>query len=108
MTAVMPSSKEWEASAYCRTVDPEVFYNPETEAEAVDLCHRLCPVRKECLEAAIDRKEKFGVWGGTTELERRQINTPRQRVKCPHCSSTRVFVDDFVEICLSCGLSWPT
>jgi WhiB family redox-sensing transcriptional regulator len=102
-TSISPT---WRDHSYCLKVDPELFFNPETEAEATALCYEKCPVRLECLQWALEHKEKFGVWGGTTEKERRQIATPRVRMKCPHCSSTRLYLEDRSGVCLACGLSW--
>lgn len=64
----------WRQAASCRGVDPELFYpgrgvNPEP---ARALC-RQCPVRAQCLAAALARNEKFGTWGGLTEVERRRV-----------------------------------
>lgn len=53
--------------------EPEVFfddYQRETAAKAI--CHR-CPVKSLCLEYALENDEVFGIWGGTTPSERRQI-----------------------------------
>jgi WhiB family redox-sensing transcriptional regulator len=58
----------------CAEVDPEAFF-PEkggSTRQAKELCAR-CEVRAECLLLALERHEKFGVWGGTTERERRKM-----------------------------------
>lgn len=109
------SSLTWRLTALCRDLDPDLFYsdNPKDQADAVDVCWR-CPARLDCLDYAIDPKTRqdFGVWGGTTALERRQIKVPRDRTKCPHCGpGTRIFGGNEeipAAICLSCGLSWRT
>ena len=64
----------WRERALCAQVDPEIFY-PEKgginrEAKAVCLA---CPVQVECLDYALDRGEDFGIWGGTSENERRRL-----------------------------------
>jgi WhiB family redox-sensing transcriptional regulator len=68
----------WEAGA-CRDADPQLFFPADhgrareriaQEKAALKLCAR-CPVRRICLEHALAVPERFGVWGGTTELERR-------------------------------------
>jgi WhiB family redox-sensing transcriptional regulator len=64
----------------CRGLDPSVFY-PEDDAEAEvakEVC-RDCGVRTACLEFALARREKVGVWGGATERERRRILRQRRR-----------------------------
>jgi WhiB family transcriptional regulator, redox-sensing transcriptional regulator len=65
---------EWQLHAACRTEPIEAFYSTEADEvrAAIALCRR-CPVRLACLEAAVDRGEWFGVWGGTTERERRRL-----------------------------------
>lgn len=70
----------WRDRGSCRGLDPEVFY-PETEedaAEAKRVCSE-CHVRTACLEHALRFREKEGVWGGTTERERRRIVRQRRR-----------------------------
>ncbi len=61
---------EWHARAACRGRGPELFFPPSGEdgLMAKALCAR-CPVREECLAAG--RKE-LGIWGGTSERERRK------------------------------------
>lgn len=64
----------WPQAARCRGVDPDLFF--PTRGEAVEparaLC-RQCPVRAQCLATALIKGEKFGTWGGLTELERRPL-----------------------------------
>lgn len=68
------SNPEWQLHAACASTTLDIFYSSEhTDVhEAVAVCRR-CPVRRPCLEAAIERAEWFGVWGGTTERERRRL-----------------------------------
>lgn len=68
------SRHEWMRRALCATADPEMFYSPEPRdiAAARRLCTR-CPVRADCLAAALARGERFGVWGGTSALQRRHL-----------------------------------
>jgi WhiB family transcriptional regulator, redox-sensing transcriptional regulator len=68
------SELEWQIGAVCRSEHLEIFYSsePDEMREAVRLCRR-CPVRGACLDAAVERGEWFGVWGGTTERERRRL-----------------------------------
>jgi hypothetical protein len=65
-----------------------------------------CPIRVECLQWAIDHEE-FGVWGGLTETQRRSLDVSRTRVRCPDCRSDRIEEMEHMEVCISCGLSWP-
>ncbi len=62
----------WMQDALCPEVDSEIFFpeNGESPALAKSVC-ALCPVRRECLRAALERGEhEPGVWGGTTQRER--------------------------------------
>lgn len=61
----------WEDSALCAQADPEAFF-PEggSVVRAKKVCER-CQVRIECLKFALDHDMAFGIWGGTSELERR-------------------------------------
>lgn len=66
--------RSWQERAACRREDAETFFSIEPEAvhRALALCAR-CEVREACLAQAMARRETFGVWGGTTETERRRI-----------------------------------
>lgn len=59
----------------CRGVNPALFFPERGEAhngEAVKVCSR-CVVKAECLDWALDNRERWGVWGGTTEPVRRLL-----------------------------------
>jgi WhiB family redox-sensing transcriptional regulator len=55
-------------------MDPDLFFPgpDEDQEQALEVC-RTCPVREECLEWALIARERYGIWGGTTEQERRRL-----------------------------------
>jgi WhiB family redox-sensing transcriptional regulator len=64
----------WQARALCAQTDPEAFF-PEkggSTREAKKICGG-CEVRSECLEYALEHDERFGIWGGLSERERRRL-----------------------------------
>jgi WhiB family redox-sensing transcriptional regulator len=70
--------ENWQDDANCLGVDPDLFF-PERGAstrEAKEVC-RGCVVREQCLEFALQNGEKFGIWGGLSERERRRIRRQR-------------------------------
>jgi len=77
---------EWRRSAACRDVDPEIFFpDAESDAErrmarAKAICAR-CPVREQCRQDAIERREPAGIWGGTTPEQRVVIRRKQRRSK---------------------------
>lgn len=63
---------KWQNRASCAQTDPEAFF-PEkggSTREAKRICLG-CEVRAECLEYALERDERFGIWGGLSVRERR-------------------------------------
>ena len=71
-------ASRWQERANCLGVDPDLFF-PERGAstrEAKSVC-RGCEVRLECLEYALAQGEKFGIWGGLSERERRRVRRQR-------------------------------
>ncbi|MGH3768060.1 MAG: WhiB family transcriptional regulator [Pseudonocardiaceae bacterium] len=65
---------EWQERALCAQTDPEAFF-PEkggSTREAKRICAG-CEVRAECLEYALAFDERFGIWGGLSERERRRL-----------------------------------
>jgi WhiB family redox-sensing transcriptional regulator len=70
--------RRWQEEANCLGVDPDLFF-PERGAstrEAKAVC-RGCEVRVDCLEYALAHGEKFGIWGGLSERERRRVRRQR-------------------------------
>lgn len=75
-------SQSWRLQAACRGLDPSIFYpssDAEEDAEQAKAVCAQCPIRQACLEHALTRREKEGVWGGATEKERRRIIRQRRR-----------------------------
>lgn len=97
---------DW-SQGVCHDYDPEIFFTPADEAFAVSVCYR-CPIMAQCRNYAISKPEKFGVWGGLTEDDRRRVGWRKHRVRCPSCGGTGVDQSlHRVEVCRTCGLSWP-
>jgi WhiB family transcriptional regulator, redox-sensing transcriptional regulator len=66
--------QDWQERALCAQTDPEAFF-PEkggSTREAKRICAG-CEVRAECLEYALAFDERFGIWGGLSERERRRL-----------------------------------
>jgi WhiB family redox-sensing transcriptional regulator len=64
----------WADWAICGETDPEAYF-PEkggSTREAKKVCRR-CEVRAECLQYALETDQRFGIWGGTSERERRRL-----------------------------------
>lgn len=64
----------WQDRALCAQTDAEIFF-PEkggSTREAKKVC-KLCFVRTNCLQYALDKDERFGIWGGMSERERRKL-----------------------------------
>jgi WhiB family transcriptional regulator, redox-sensing transcriptional regulator len=73
---------DWMSDASCKDEDPESFFPVGEQdvriTEAKIVCGR-CAVKAECLDYAIYTDSAFGIWGGTTEAERRRIKIIRNR-----------------------------
>ena len=64
----------WQERALCAQTDPEAFF-PEkggSTREAKRVCSS-CEVKVDCLEYALENDERFGIWGGLSERERRRL-----------------------------------
>jgi len=76
--------QSWVDEALCAQTDPDAFF-PDgggSVKQAKKVCAK-CPVVEDCLQWALSTNERFGVWGGKSERERRALtphNTP-----CPYC-----------------------
>nr|BFD86455.1 WhiB family transcriptional regulator [Streptomyces sp. Xyl84] len=82
--------ENWREHAACRHEDPDLFFPIGTtgpalvQTEQAKAVCRRCPVRDECLEWALDTAQTLGVWGGTSENERRALR--RRRATARHRS----------------------
>ncbi|MEU2181054.1 WhiB family transcriptional regulator [Streptomyces thermolilacinus] len=70
---------DWRHQASCRDEDPELFFPIGNTGpsllqieEARSVCRR-CPASDRCLQWALDTRQEHGVWGGTSEDERRAL-----------------------------------
>jgi len=76
----------WQVRASCRGPQAAVFFPPshperkderaEREERAKEICGS-CPVRKPCLDYALDIREPHGIWGGMNEAERKVVLAER-------------------------------
>ena len=70
----LPEEQSWQERSLCAQTDPEAFF-PEkggSTREAKKICTG-CEVKAECLEYALGHDERFGIWGGLSERERRRL-----------------------------------
>ena len=72
-------SDEWRRVASCRDTDPDLFFPVGTTGPAIvqienakAVC-RQCEAQVDCLEYAIATNQDSGIWGGTSEEERRKL-----------------------------------
>ncbi|WP_371151698.1 WhiB family transcriptional regulator [Buchananella felis] len=74
------SKHAWRDLALCAQTDPDAFY-PEkggSTLPAKAVCAN-CEVRQQCLEFALENDERFGIWGGMSDRERRRYKQSRRR-----------------------------
>lgn len=71
----------WQQKANCRGLDPDLFFPAQGKyRREVRVVCQGCVVRSECLEYSIDNNEKFGIWGGVPERQRRLMRRKRRAV----------------------------
>jgi hypothetical protein len=67
------STAGWWQAAYCRGADTDIFYPLPGDQAGIQRALRICescPVRIPCRRYALDRRERYGIWGGLTEETR--------------------------------------
>lgn len=88
-------SPDWRDHAACRDTDPELFFPIGNAGPALHQLDRAkqvcagCPVRTSCLEWALAGGQEAGVWGGTSEDERRALRRMRQASARPDTADSR-------------------
>lgn len=79
----------WHASALCAQTDPESWFPEKGQGDRAKAARAVCngnparnvppcPVREECLAYALEHDERFGIFGGVTERERRRMIRERK------------------------------
>jgi WhiB family redox-sensing transcriptional regulator len=79
-----PEDRAWMDQGACVGVDAEVFFPSRGENDKAEEARKYCwacPVRSQCLEYALANGEKFGMWGGMSERQRRQIRKQRKHFR---------------------------
>jgi WhiB family redox-sensing transcriptional regulator len=74
LVAPILEERPWAVFAACREADADLFFGSSRDAErgAVVICE-MCTVIDDCLSHALEARERFGIWGGTTEKQRKRI-----------------------------------
>ena len=87
LLAQIAERPDWHDDAICNQMDPTIWFPKQKKftADAKVICLR-CPVKDQCLAEALVNNERFGVWGGLNEPERRalrekRITTPEERTE---------------------------
>lgn len=74
----------WQADSLCAQTDPEAFF-PEkggSTRDAKKICSQ-CEVKAKCLDYALENEERFGIWGGMSERERRKLSGKKRKDSLP-------------------------
>jgi len=107
LTAWQPQGRCYDTGDDRFLTDDQTLRQPS--ADVLIICGQ-CPVRKQCLEYALETEApdgELGVWGATTPYQRRQLKAERSRVRCPACQALDTVVPEGRgEICVACGVSW--
>ena len=86
MLEIGAMDRSWQVDGLCRGNHSYLFFPPsaverkddrERRGERAKAICRVCPVQGPCLEFAVEIREPYGIWGGLTELERRQVVSRR-------------------------------
>lgn len=101
----MPLNDKFKERGLCRYAeDPELWWpngTTGTEEEKITEAKRICsncPVMTECLTFAIEQRQYFGIWGGTTEEERRDVRRRRLNRHRGRFVKKRVDTKEAVEV----------
>jgi WhiB family redox-sensing transcriptional regulator len=79
---------EWMSRGRCRDMDPAIFF--PNDGVGVQVAQRICAecaVRAECLEYALANRVDHGVWGGSSERERRRLLRQRRLARARSSTS---------------------
>ncbi|HEY2285934.1 MAG TPA: WhiB family transcriptional regulator [Streptosporangiaceae bacterium] len=77
--------EDWRSRGACLNADPDVFFPisvagaSATQVRTARAICAGCPVRPDCTDFALEHREISGIWGGTTDEERRKLRRARAR-----------------------------
>ena len=82
--------RSWMERAECKGLDPELFFGEKgvSNEPAMRVCES-CVVRELCLQWALSHNETYGIWGGTSAQERKQL---RRGWRLPNISAKSLYV----------------
>lgn len=74
LMAPIDDERPWVVFGACRSADADLFFpmTKEDTERALAVC-ATCPVVAECLEYALEARERYGIWGGKTDKQRRRL-----------------------------------
>lgn len=105
MTTLPATGTNWQQYGLCRETDPEIFFpekgSPQADAKRTCLS---CEVRTQCLEYALEYGER-GIWGGTSDAERRRILRERQETPAPAVDPVKAHRDRTIRLLTAEGYS---
>jgi WhiB family redox-sensing transcriptional regulator len=85
--ALAPAPGDWRALGACRDEDPDLFFPITSQGPsarqvmmAQAVCGR-CRVQRQCLQFAMETRQDHGVWGGTSEEERKLMRRADNRAR---------------------------
>ena len=88
-----PDETDWRKLAACRDTDPDLFFPVGTTGPAIEqidnakaVC-QTCEAQVPCLEFALSTNQDSGVWGGTSEEERRKLRRQWMARRRAHAAS---------------------
>ena len=73
------ANDDWRDVAACQDTDPDLFFPVGTTGPAIEQIENAksvcdaCAAKEPCLEFALVTNQDSGVWGGTSEDERRKL-----------------------------------
>jgi len=77
----MSDPRDWVSDGACLGSFDDKFFpdRGDSNKEAKAICFERCPVQEECLEHALTKPERFGIWGGASERERQEMRRLRNK-----------------------------
>lgn len=77
---------DWRSQGACLHADPDVFFPisvagaSATQVRTARAICAGCPVQPDCISFAVEHREIQGIWGGTTDEERKKLRRARARI----------------------------